>query len=417
MPYELFIGLRYLRARKKPYFLSFISLISIGGVALGVMALIIVLAVMTGFESVIREKILGTNAHLWVLKYGEGGIEQPQEVITKVREVPEVLAAAPFTFHQGMLTSAEAATGVVIRGIDLLATEQVTDLKRYLKEADPSLHREGLGPTGILLGRSLANRLGVGLGSWVQVISPFGGMITPFGLAPRMKPFQVVGIFEVGMYEYDTGLAYISLPSAQELFRMGEAVTGIEVKVAEVFRVEAVARAIQERLGFPYMTQTWIQMNRNLFLALKKEKVLMFIILAVVLVVAAFGIAGNLITTVLQKRRDIGIMKAMGATPWGIMRIFMAEGLIVGITGTLLGLLGGFAFVINLDRLSAFLERFLGFEMFPSDVYFLDRLPYRIHPSDVTATVLTALILSVLAALYPAWRAARLDPVTAIRYE
>ncbi|MBI3989368.1 MAG: FtsX-like permease family protein [candidate division NC10 bacterium] len=232
-----------------------------------------------------------------------------------------------------------------------------------------------------------------------------------------MKPFLVVGIFEVGMYEYDAGLAYISIRSAQELFRIGEAVTGIEVKVADIFRVEAVARTIQERMGFPYTTQTWMQMNRNLFLALKKEKVLMFIILAVVLVVAAFGISGNLITTVLQKRKDIGIMKAMGATSWGIMRIFMAEGLVVGITGIILGLLGGFTFVVNLDRLSAFLEQLLGFEMFPSDVYFLDKLPYRIHPFDVTATVLMALVLSVFAALYPAWRAARLDPVTAIRYE
>lgn len=417
MAYELFIGLRYLRARRRHYLLSFISLISIGGVALGVMALIIVLAVMSGFESVIREKILGTNAHLWVLKYGEGGLDRPQEVVAKVKEVPDVLAAAPFTFHQGMLTSEEAATGAVIRGIDLLSAGEVTDLKDYLKETDPSIQRNGLGPVGIILGRTLANRLGVGLGSRIHVISPFGGAITPFGLAPRMKPFQVVGIFEVGMYEYDAGLAYISIRSAQELFRMGEGVTGIEVKVADIFRAEAVARAIQERVGFPYTTQTWMQMNRNLFLALKKEKVLMFIILAVVLVVAAFGIAGNLITTVLQKRKDIGIMKAMGATSWGIMRIFMAEGLVVGITGTILGLLGGFGFVVNLDRLSAFLERLLGFEMFPSDVYFLDKLPYRIHPFDVTATVLMALVLSVLAALYPAWRAARLDPVTAIRYE
>ncbi|MFN3477177.1 MAG: FtsX-like permease family protein, partial [Candidatus Methylomirabilales bacterium] len=259
--------------------------------------------------------------------------------------------------------------------------------------------------------------LGVGVGRLVNVISPLAADPTPFGMAPRMRAFKVVGLFEVGMYEYDSSLAYISIPAAQRFFRMGSAVTGIEVKLSDLFKAEGTARLIRDQLGFPYFTRTWMEMHRNLFLAIKKEKVLMFIILAMILLVAAFGIAGNLVMTVMQKQKEIGILKAMGATSSSIMKIFMAKGLIVGIAGTILGLCGGFSFVVNLDRISAFLERLLGFEMFPSDVYFLDKLPYQVNPTDVGATVIMAILVSVLATLYPSWRAARLDPIAAIRYE
>lgn len=423
MEYELFIGLRYLKAKRWPFFVSFITLISIGGVALGVMALIVVLAVMSGFEHDLQRKFLGTDGHLWILKYGDGGIEDWEAVLEKVRGVKTVEAASPFTFAQAMLASEGRAIGAVVRGIDIRSVGDVTDLKRHLKAVDEGrLSFSGQdGPRfddeGIILGKVLATYLGVGLGSLVNVISPLAADPTPLGMAPRMRAFRVVGLFEVGMYEYDSSLAYISIPAAQRFFRMGSAVTGIEAKLSNIFKAEGAALLIRDRLGFPYFTRTWMEMHRNLFLAIKKEKVLMFIILAMILLVAAFGIAGNLIMTVMQKQKEIGILKAMGATSSSIMRIFMAKGLIVGVAGTILGLIGGFSFIVNLDRLSAFLERLLGFEMFPSDVYFLDKLPYQVNPLDVGATVVMAILVSVLATLYPSWRAAKLDPIAAIRYE
>lgn len=423
MGYELFIGLRYLKAKRWPFFVSFITLISIGGVALGVMALIVVLAVMSGFEHDLQSKFLGTDGHLWILKYGDGGIEDWEAVLEKVRGVKTVEAASPFIFAQAMLAVDGRAIGAIVRGIDIRSVGDVTDLKRHLKAVDEGrLSFSGQdGPRfddeGIILGKVLANYLGVGLGHLVNMISPLAADPTPLGMAPRMRAFRVVGLFEVGMYEYDSSLAYISIPAAQRFFRMGSAVTGIEVKLSNIFKAEGAAWLIRDQLGFPYFTRTWMEMHRNLFLAIKKEKILMFIILAMILLVAAFGIAGNLIMTVMQKQKEIGILKAMGATSSSIMRIFMAKGLIVGVTGTILGLIGGFSFVVNLDRLSAFLERLLGFEMFPSDVYFLDKLPYQVNPLDVGATVVMAILVSVLATLYPSWRAAKLDPIAAIRYE
>lgn len=416
MLYELFMGIRYLRTR------PFITLISVGGVALGVMALIVVLAVMSGFENDLRSKFLGTDGHLWILKH-EGGIEDPEGVMRTLRGLPHVQAASPFIVHQVMLASEGRAVGAVLRGIDIGSIGDVTDFRKHLKEFDKNrLNFPGEGgpqfdENGIVLGRMLAGHLGVTLGSSVTLISPLAVDLMPLGIVPRIRALRVVGIFEVGMYEYDSSLAYIPIPTAQRFFRMGKAVTGIEVRLGDIFRAEEVARAIRERLKLPYFTQTWMQMHRNLYLALRKEKVLMFIILGMILLVAAFGIAGNLIMTVMQKQKEIGILKAMGAQSRSIMRIFAAEGLTIGIVGTILGLIGGFIFVVNLDRLSAFLERLLGFEMFPGDVYFLDKLPYQVHLLDVAATAALAITVSVLATWYPSWRASRLDPVAAIRYE
>jgi len=413
MPYELVIGLRYLKARRGQRFLSLITWISIGGVAVGVMALLVVLAVMSGFERDLRAKILGVNAHIWVLKFGERGLDDPDRVLREVRATPGVAGAVPFTFHQVMLSASRTAVGAVLRGMDLEGVGPVMDLPHAIKETDPRLlQREGgglrLAPDAILLGRVLAANLGVRVGDPVIVISPQGTILTPFGLAPRLRPFTVGGIFDVGMHEYDAGMAVVTLATAQRLFQMGTAVSGIEVKVDDVDRAAAVARAIQTRLGFPYYSRDWLQMNRNLWAALQLEKLAMFVILIFIVLVAAFNILSTLIMGVMDKGAAIGILKSMGATRRGIMRVFMVQGVIIGAVGTLLGaVLGGFLCYLQVTYHIVPLK---------GDVYFLGVLPIQVRPWDVAWVVAASLTLSFLATLYPSWKAARLDPVAAIRY-
>ena len=413
MPYELFIGLRYLKARRGRRFLSLITWISIGGVAVGVTALLVVLAVMSGFERDLRAKILGVNAHLWVMKFGERGLDDPERVLREVRATPGVVAAVPFTFQQVMLSASRIAVGAVVRGMDLSGAADVMELPRAIREADPrTLQRAGatlhLAPDGILLGRVLAGNLGVRPGDSVIVISPQGTILTPFGLAPRLRPLTVAGIFDVGMHEYDSGLAVVNLETAQRLFQMGASVSGIEVKVDDVDRAAAVARSIQARLGFPYYTRDWLQMNRNLWAALQLEKLAMFVILLFIVMVAAFNIVSTLTMGVMDKGAAIGILKSMGAPGRGIMRIFMVQGLIIGAVGTLLGaVLGGSI---------CYLQATYQIVQLKGDVYFLSVLPIQVKPWDVAWVVAASLGLSFLATLYPSWTAARLDPVAAIRY-
>ncbi|MBI3780041.1 MAG: lipoprotein-releasing ABC transporter permease subunit [candidate division NC10 bacterium] len=416
MPFELFVGLRYLKARRKQAFISLITLISIGGVALGVMALIVVLAVMSGFEHDLRGKILGTNAHLWVLRYGDRGVEEPGQALDQIRGVPHVVAVSPFTYHQVMLSTDRGAGGAVLRGIDLNSAQEVTALTNSFTEVDPARLKEPAGgtgwrldPGGIIIGRALATNLGVGLGARVNVISPFGNVLTPFGPAPRIRSFAVAGIFEVGMYEYDSTLAYVTIPAAQQFFRMGTAVTGIEVKVDDLYKAKEVGTEIQRRLGFPYFSRDWMQLHRNLFAALKLEKIAMFIILAMIVLVAAFNIVSTLIMKVMDKGAEIGILKSFGATSRSIMSIFMVEGVVIGFVGTVLGTAGG-AIICKLQETYK-IVRLRG------DVYLLDALPILMKGTDLVLIASAALVLSFLATLYPSWQAARLDPVVAIRYE
>jgi lipoprotein-releasing system permease protein len=343
MPYELFIGLRYLKAKRKQFFISIITIISIAGVFLGVMALIIVLAVMNGFETDIKEKILGTYSHVILLKHGDGGISKYPALIQQIKGHKRVVSASPFIYNQVMLTSKTNVSGVVIRGIDPDSAVEVTNIGRAIKEG--SLNdlkpRRGTGTSaGIIIGRELARHLGTFLNEPITVISPMG-TITPMGMVPRMKQFKVVGIFNVGMYEYDTSLAFISLKEAQRFFGMGEAVTGIEIKVDDVYKAKEVATVIQRNLGFPYWTKDWMEMNKNLFSALRLEKVIMFIILFLIVFVAAFNIVSTLIMVVMEKNKDIAILKSMGAKAQSIMKIFIIEGLIIGAVGTILGALAG----------------------------------------------------------------------------
>lgn len=423
LPYEVFISLRYLRARRRQRSLSVITFISTAGVAVGVMALIVVMAVMSGFEFDLRNKILGTNAHIWVLRYGERGIEDPAAALAAVRQVPGVTAASPFTYNEVLLTAAGRTAGAVLRGIDLASAVEATDFRKTLKSASADLSaamagpRPAFPPDGVILGSHLAGSLGVSVGGSVDVLLPLGGDLSPLGVMPRMRRFSVAGIFQVGFAEFDSKLAMIAIPTAQQLFRMGPAVSGIEVRVRDIYEAAQVAGAIRGRLPFPYFTRTWMELNRNFFSALRVERIVMFVILTMIVLVAAFGIISTLIMLVMQKRKEIAILKSMGATAKSLMAVFIVQGMIIGAAGTVLGLLAGLGIARNLDPIVAAVEWVFGFKAFPQDVYLLDKLPSRILWPDVVAITVTAFAISFLATIIPSRQAARVDPVVAIRYE
>jgi lipoprotein-releasing system permease protein len=417
IPYEIFVSLRYLKAKRKQVFISIITLISILGVMLGVMALIVVLAVMNGFEHELREKILGTNAHILILKYG-GGIPDYYDIVKKVEGISGVKAAAPFTYAQVMLSGRGGVAGAVLRGIDPLSEGKVSTLPQNIKEGNiNSLKQDEKGnPPGIILGRELARNLGVFLDDPVTVISPLGDT-TPMGMTPRVKRFQVTGIFESGMFDYDSTLAYISLASSQRFLRIGDVATAIEVKVINIYKARAIAERIEKELGSSYNTRDWTEMNKNLFAALRMEKRVMFILLSLIIGVAAFNIICTLIMVVMEKNRDIAILKSMGSKRISIMKIFVFEGLIIGLVGTLLGSIFGLLIALNMESMSSFVERVFGFKILPGDVYYISQLPSRVDVMDIVIVVCVAIGISLLATIYPAWKASSLDPAEALRYE
>jgi lipoprotein-releasing system permease protein len=410
MRYELFIGLRYLKAKRKQIFISVITLLSMAGVGLGVMALVVVLSVMRGFEDDLKNKILGTNAHLVILQHGSS-IRDYREVVDKVKGVEGVVAATPFIFTQAMITSESNAHGIVLRGIDPATAGGVINIEATLKKGtlDSLAEKEdGSAQPGIFIGKELAQNLGVMPDDTVVVVSPTGAL-APMGMGPPMKKFRVKGIFDTGMYEYDTSMAYISLRGAQKFLGMEDTVSGVEVKVRDLYGVKEVARRIQKELGFPFWTKDWMQMNRSLFAALKLERTVMFIILVLIVLVAAFGIVSTLIMVVMEKNKDIAVLKSMGATARSIMRIFILEGLIIGVVGTAIGLIGGYV----ICRILATYQ----FISLPRDVYYISHLPVKIDGVDFIFIALAAVGISFLATLYPSWQASRLDPAEALRYE
>ena len=416
MPFELFIGLRYLKAKRKSTFISLITLISVAGVALGVMALIIVLAVMTGFEEDLKEKILGTNAHIVVLS-GTGAMEEYPQLLKKVEGMDGVVAATPFIYNQVMLSTGKNVSGVVLRGIDVATDAKVTNLHKSMVEGNLESLEDEVGKTpGVVIGKELAKNLGLYLGETVDVISPMGN-ITPLGMMPKLNRFRITGIFNTGMFEYDSTLAYVSLREAQQFLGLGDVVTGLQLRVQDVYKTGELARSINQELGAPYHARDWMQMNKNILFALKTEKSVMFIILTLIVLVAAFGIASTLFMVVMEKTRDIAILKSMGATSRSIMRIFVFEGVIIGVFGTIIGVLGGLLVALNLEPIVSVVQKVTGFELFSKDIYYLDHFPSQVIPSDVVLISITAVLISFAATLSPSWAASRMPPAEALRYE
>lgn len=416
MKYEWFIGLRYLKAKRKQTFISIITFISIAGVTLGVLALIIVLAVMSGFEKTLKEKILGTQPHLILLKANQDGMDHYEEVLKEAEKVKGVVSAAPFIFNQVMLSSESNVSGVVINGIDPDRVGKVTELAHNMKAGRLQDLKGESDSSGIILGVELAKHLGVSLNDAIQVVSPLGTM-TPMGMIPKMKRFRVVGIFYSGMYEYDNTMAYLSLESAQKFFGMGARVTGIEIKTNDIYKVKEIGKEIRQKLGFPFWTKDWMEMNRNLFSALKLEKIAMFIILVLIVLVAAFNIISTLIMVVMEKHKDIAILKSMGAPSRGILKIFVIEGGVIGVVGTALGTILGLGAAFNLEKITGLAENLFGFKILRPDVYYIDKLPSHVDPFTVGLIVVTSILITLFATLYPAWRASKLDPAEALRYE
>jgi lipoprotein-releasing system permease protein len=411
MSFELFVALRYLFSRRKQTFISFISIISIMGVALGVASLIVVLGVMNGFSTDLRDKILGVNAHVIVMNY-EGAFEDYREKEAQVEELPGVVAAAPFVYSEIMLSTRLGVKGVVLRGIDPARAGEVINLRQdmvqgSLEALDPGPDHDG--PPRILVGRELASRLGLSPGSRVNLLSP-SGRSSSAGFTPKVQVFEVAGVFATGMFEYDSSLTYVSLGAAADLLGFPrKAATGLELTVQDVYAADQVGTRVENALGYPFYARNWMEMNANLFAALKLEKTAMFIILILIVLVGSFSIITTLIMLVMEKTKDIAILMSMGARQANVRRIFMLQGTIIGGIGTALG------FCIGIPA-SLLLKKYQ-FIKLPEDVYSLDHLPVRLEWLDLTVIGVAALALCFLATIYPARQAAKLEPAEALRYE
>jgi lipoprotein-releasing system permease protein len=415
-PYELFVGLRYTRAKKREGrngFISFISLISMCGIALGVAALIIVLSVMNGFQKEVRDRILGVASHIQISGPGEELADWRRVAAASVTH-PGVLAAAPYVQGQAMLSYDQSVRGVIIRGVLPDDEEKVADFAKHMKLG--RLTDLSAGSFGIILGSELARALQVIPGDKVTLIAP-QGLVTPAAVLPRLKQFRVVGVFEAGMFEYDSGLALINLQDAQKLYRMDDRVSGVRLKVDDVFAAPRIAAELAPRLGRDVWVSDWTRSHANLFRAVAIEKKMMFLILLLIVAVAAFNIVSTLVMAVADKQADIAILRTLGSSPRSIMAIFIVQGLVIGVVGLALGVAGGVSLALNIDVVVPAIERLLGMKLFSPEVYYISELPSHLEWPDVFVISGVSFFLTLAATLYPSWRASRTSPAEALRYE
>ncbi len=413
LPFELFVGLRYTHAKRRNHFISFISIVSMAGIALGVMALIVVLSVMNGFQEELRARILGVAAHLEISGPGDR-LADWRGVLAQTRQNGEVEAGAPYVNTQGMLANGDMVRGAIIRGIAPALESRVADFSRHMKAG--RLDDLKAGGFGIVLGAELARALNVFPGDKVVLLTPQGN-ITPAGVMPRIKQFTVVGIFEAGMFEYDSGLALIHLQDAQKLLRLGDDVSGVRLKLDDMLRAPFVTRALTRSLKGDFYLTDWTQSHANFFRAVTIEKPMMFLILLLIVAVAAFNIVSTLVMAVTDKQADIAILRTLGARPGSIMKIFIVQGAFIGVFGTLLGFVSGVLLALNLETVVPVIERIAGVDLFPADVYYISKLPSKLVWSDVAIITGVSLLISLVATLYPSWRASRIQPAEALRYE
>ncbi len=415
--YELLIGLRYTRAQPREgagnRFISFIALISMLGLALGVAALIVVLSVMNGFQKELRERILGVVSHIQV-SGGNGELEDWSKVLQGVARHPRVKAAAPYVQAQGMLSFDGQVRGMMVRGILPEAEDKVANFARYMKSGKLDELRPG--EFGMVLGSELARALRARRGDKITLLAP-QGMVTPAAIMPRIKQFRVVGIFEAGMFEFDSGLALVHLDDAQKLYRMDDRVSGVRLKVDDLFAAPQIGRELMRYLDGEIWISDWTRSHANFFRAVEIEKRMMFLILLLIVAVAAFNIVSTLVMAVQDKRADIAILRTLGASPGSIMGIFVVQGTLIGVIGLLAGIAGGIALALNIDVVVPALERALGMQFLAKDVYYISDLPSDLHWSDVGTIGSVSFVLTLLATLYPSWRASRTQPAEALHYE
>jgi len=415
LPYELVLGWRYTRAgraTRRNGFISFISGVSMLGISLGVAALIIVLSVMNGFQKEVRDRMLGVVSHIEVYGPGGGTLPDVNRTLAEVRKNPAVVGAAPFVAAQSLLARGDDMRGAIVRGIDPALEGQVTDLAVTNKAA---LDKLQAGQFGVVLGAELARNMGVREGDAVTMIAP-GGQVTPAGVVPRLKQMTVVGTFDSGHFEYDSGLALVNMEDAERLFRL-DGPTGVRLKLRDLNKAREVAAQLTTQLSGDFLIRDWTQQNRTWFAAVQLEKRMMFIILTLIVAVAAFNLVSTLVMTVTDKRADIAILRTLGASPASIMGIFVVQGAAVGVIGTLAGLLGGLLIAFNIDVIVPALEHLLHASFLPRDIYLISRMPSDPQANDIVPIAVISLVLAFVATLYPSWRASRVNPAEALRYE
>ena len=409
MSFELFLALRYLMSKRNNTFISIITFISVLGIMVGVMALVVVLSVMNGFRGDMMSKILGVNSEMLVLNFA-GPFGHYSEITKKINKIQGVVASTPFIYAQVMINSSGNVSGAVLRGVDPETVPNVLNIKGMIRNGKLSslAYSANRKFPPVILGRELSKQIGAYAGDTVKIVAP-EGKLTPIGRAPNTRLFKVVGLFDSGMYDYDASMLYTNLKDSQELLGMGNRVTGIAIKVDDIYNTGHIAEKINEVLGYPFTVKDWKTMNRSLFSALKLEKITMFVILTMIVLVGALNIISTLVMVVMEKTKDVAILRAMGASGKTIMSIFMLQGLLVGFVGTLLGLISGLGICQLLKKYK--------FINLPADVYYISTLPVQVQWTDISIVAVSAIVISFLATLYPSRYASKLNPVEAFRYE